>query len=380
MSNILRIITTLDPRYGGPRNGVIESSKSLIKKGFNVDIVTIDRKKINLKIKNLRVINFSNFFGSNYRFSFELIFWLYKNKNNYKYIIIHSIWQFPTLLARFMIKNRYFVYLHGSLDPYFSTEFFKKLKKQIYWYLFEYKNLQKSISVILTSNGEKQNLKKTFVETKKFKKKVIKYGIFKKKINKEKIKKKFLNKFKFLKDQSYYLYLGRFHKKKGIDIIIKAVNKIRKKINSKILLMGPYENLHYKEYLEKLVKKYELENKIFFSNARYDDLKWGAILSSKAMILSSHGENFGISLIESISLGKPILITNKVNIYKEILKFKSGFVSKDNVNSFSRMILNYENLSIKEKKEMTRNSLICFKKNFDLSNTNNKKSELFKFI
>ena len=62
-----------------------------------------------------------------------------------------------------------------------------------------------------------------------------------------------------------------------------------------------------------------------------DDLKWGSILASKAMVLASHGENFGVSLVESLSLGKPVLTTNKVNIHKEILRDKAGFISKDNV-------------------------------------------------
>ena len=43
---ILRIITSLDPKFGGPSRGVLESSKQLAKEGFKVDIVTCDKKKI----------------------------------------------------------------------------------------------------------------------------------------------------------------------------------------------------------------------------------------------------------------------------------------------------------------------------------------------
>ena len=43
--------------------------------------------------------------------------------------IIHELWRFYSLFARLFIKN-YFVFVHGQLDPYFETEFFKKVKKK----------------------------------------------------------------------------------------------------------------------------------------------------------------------------------------------------------------------------------------------------------
>ena len=41
---ILRIIPSLDPRYGGPSKTIIESSLMLIKKGFEVHILTGEQK------------------------------------------------------------------------------------------------------------------------------------------------------------------------------------------------------------------------------------------------------------------------------------------------------------------------------------------------
>ena len=64
----------------------------------------------------------------------------------------------------------------------------------------------------------------------------------------------------------------------------------------------------YEVYIKNLVKKYNLQKKILFSDALYGDSKWGSILASRGMILASHGENFGISVVESLSLGKPVLV------------------------------------------------------------------------
>ena len=128
----MRIITSLDPKYGGPQNGILSSSVQLIKDGFKVDIATCDSKKINIKEhKNIKIINFKSFIGDKYRFSFGLFIWLYKNKKNYDFFLIHGLWQFNSLIARLLLRRRkYYVFTHGQLDPFFGLNLYKKLKKK----------------------------------------------------------------------------------------------------------------------------------------------------------------------------------------------------------------------------------------------------------
>ena len=170
---ILRLVASLDPKYGGPQNGIISSNTQLIKSGFKIDMVAFDPKKlINNEYKNIKIINFRSFIGKNYRFSLKFFFWLWKKRKDYEFFIVHGIWQFNSLAARLLLANKkYFVFTHGQLDPYFSLEFFKKIKKKIYWNLIEKKNLIKSQAILLTSNDEKINLKNTYVNTNKIKKK-----------------------------------------------------------------------------------------------------------------------------------------------------------------------------------------------------------------
>ena len=69
---ILKIISSIDPSYGGPSRGVINTSIHLSKRGYLVDIVTIDKHKFNFDLsKNIRFINFKNYFGINYRFRYR---------------------------------------------------------------------------------------------------------------------------------------------------------------------------------------------------------------------------------------------------------------------------------------------------------------------
>ena len=84
------------------------------------------------------------------------------------------------------------------------------------------------------------------------------------------------------------------------------------------------------------------------------------------MLLPSHGENFGVSLVESMCCGKPVLTTNKVNISKEILRFKAGYISNNDVISFKRIINNFNSLSKSKISKMSKNANLCFKENFNL--------------
>ena len=57
--------------------------------------------------------------------------------------------------------------------------------------------------------------------------------------------------------------------------------------------------------------------------------KWAAFRGAKAFVLPSHQENFGIAVAEALACGCPVLISNKVNIWREIAEGKAGIVTDD---------------------------------------------------
>ena len=382
MSNkikVLRIIATLNPQQGGPIRAIIDNSLAMINQNIKVDILTCDRTSSKFyKSKYINIINQGPSFFGNFYFSYNLFFWLLKNKKNYDFFILHGIWDFKHIVAFMLLNNNYSVFVHGSLHPTQGKGFINKAKKKLYWLIFEKRNLLKSKSLLLTSNNEKAQLDNTFVDTKGIKKVFVKYGILKSNPNKKILLSKFNKKFPFLKNKSFYLYLGRLHKQKGADIIIEAVNKIKLNSNIKILIMGPFIGSKFENKLKLLVKKYKLEKQIFFSNAQFGDIKWGAIYSSKAMLLPSHGENFGISLVEAMSAGKPVLTTFKVNINDIIIKYNAGLISRDNLTNFSKILLQFQTLNKKKKNQISNNALKCFKDNFDISSNHNSLSSYIK--
>ena len=116
---ILKIITTLNPKSGGPQATIIQNSNNLCNNGFSVDILTSDKKNFIKRADHKFKIIKLNTDSKPYNFSFKIIKWIINNKKNYDFFIIHGLWEFNSLLARIFIKKNYFVVTHGQLDPYF---------------------------------------------------------------------------------------------------------------------------------------------------------------------------------------------------------------------------------------------------------------------
>jgi len=364
---ILSIIDSLNLKDGGPSHSLIDMALANNADGLIHDIMYLGSKQ---KIKSQDKIFIKTLDDSKlkYGFSLRLIFWLLKNKKNYDLFIIHGIWQFITLISRIIIPNKYLVFTHGMLDPYFGNEKVKTIKKKIYWNLIEKKNLEKAKFVLSNSNKEFHQLKNTFVNTNKIKFKKVNYGLYPKKINFKICEKKFDKKFKFIKNKKFILYIGRIHPKKGCLMMVKAFSKI-KDSNFLLLLAGDMNN-HYAKNIFEFVKREKLQNKIYFINFIKDQIKWGAIRKAMFTILPSHGENFGVSVVESLYAGTPVICSNKVGIAKIVKKDQAGIIVSDNINSIKSGLIKISNLHKKKIKNFSENSLNSFNKNFNLKINN----------
>src|SRR5690606_21760746 len=138
----------------------------------------------------------------------------------------------------------------------------------------------------------------------------------------------------------YLLYLSRIHQKKGVDLLINAYAEIikseeHKKIKRdfpKLVIAGPGMDSNYGKDLKLLVEENNLGDSIFFPGMLSGDAKWLAFYNADAFILPSHQENFGIAVVEALACKIPVLISNKVNIWRENEKEAAGFRSEEHTS------------------------------------------------
>ena len=69
---------------------------------------------------------------------------------------------------------------------------------------------------------------------------------------------------------------------------------------------------------------------VFFPGMLTGDAKWSTFDAAQVFVLPSHQENFGIAIVEALACAKPVLISDKVNIRREIAKSNAGIVKADN--------------------------------------------------
>ncbi len=281
-------------------------------------------------------------------------------------VIAHGLWQWPGRSALRLKKKYdvpYIVFPHGMLDPWFKENYpLKHLKKQIYW-LWKQSSIMKNASAVCFTTEEEMSLaQKTFwpFDCRKI---VTGLGVQEPPIGEVKQKALFKKKFTTIKGKKLLLYMGRIHPKKGLDLLLTSFVK-QAKSEHVLTIAGPINDQC--GYTQKLVRTYNSSSGVLWTGMLEGDLKWGALRSADAMILPSHQENYGMVVAEACSVGTPVLITNKVNLYREILQYDAGFVDNDNQDGVDNLIKKWISGNVQSKK---LHAINCFKEKLHIYST-----------
>jgi glycosyltransferase involved in cell wall biosynthesis len=366
---ILRVISSVDPAAGGPINGLVNSSRGLVKLGHEVNVISLDDPLSSwVEAFEFPLVSYSSSLGV-YCYSKNFEKWLVGNVDNYDAVIIHGLWQFHSYAAAKACKLHnvpFLVFTHGMLDPWFNkNNYLKTFKKKVYWWLFERYAINNSNAVLFTSEEEKTLARESFSPYSPSEK-VVAYGSPLPDVNLELARDAFLLMNTELKNKKFALYLSRIHEKKGIDLLIDALGKIKNLPNDFVLAIAGPDSKGLKAKLAAQIKKQGLSDRVVWLGMLSGDVKWGAYHAADVFVLPSHQENFGIVVAEALSTATPVLITNKVNIWREINEAGAGLVENDDVAGIERLISRWLALTSLEKTEMSGRAKVCYEANFSI--------------
>ncbi|GAB6069237.1 glycosyltransferase [Thiomicrorhabdus hydrogeniphila] len=367
---ILRIVPSLDPKQGGVAEAVRLSAVTSYPADITIDVVCFDEPTSDWIINEKHFKTFALGKGKTaYAFHFKYLTWLNQNVKKYDAVIIDGLWMFHVwggYICR--MKNvPYFVYSHGMLDPYFNQDHLKYLKKLPFWFLIERNVLQLARSVIYTCEEEKILAQKSFPLF-KAKSSIVSLGIKTPSEKKEVLTNAFLEVYPQFINKKFGLFLSRIHPKKGIDLLIKAIAELDDELPNEfmIAIAGTGDDAYIKT-LQNLAEKLNIAKRFQWLGMITGNVKWGAFSSADFFILPSHQENFGIVVAEALAVGTPVLISDKVNIWREIQEMHTGLVKTDTLEGTKELIQAWLNLSDEQKQTMQKNTVICFEQKFDIA-------------
>ena len=364
---ILQLVHTLDPSVGGVAAAVLALSRGLARRGHKLDIVVLDDSASPWLVDIALPIHALGAGLTSYRYSSKLLPWLKKQGRDYDRVIVNGIWQYLSFAAwrRYAGSSiPYYVFPHGMLDPWFKETFpLKHLKKWLYWPWAEYRVLRDAAAVIFTSEEERSQARKSFWLY-RCREKVSPLGVEAPPISSN-AKLEFLSRYPQLQNARIFLFLGRLHPKKGCDMLLEAFAQMRSNDSISLILAGP-DQVGWESDLRRQVTRLNLTNRVVFTGMLEGSMKQGAFANAEAFVLPSHQENFGISVVEALAASVPVLISNRVNIWREIEADRAGYVESDDLAGTTRLLQNWIGTAPAEREMVRQNARRCFEQRFEV--------------
>lgn len=374
---ILHCISSVNPANGGPIEGLKQLATVNAKFGHMVEVVSLDDPSATwVKTCPVKCHAMGPSHIGKYAYSPRLIPWLKAHAHHYDAVIVNGIWQFHTYACWKALHGGtvpYFVFTHGMLDPWFKRTYpLKHLKKWLFWPWGEYRLLRDAKAVLFTCEEERRLARESFWLY-KCTERVISYGTTQPPLNVAQQQGAFTERFPALTDTRNLLFLGRVHEKKGADLLFKALALVRARrpsdfSNIRLVMAGPADHA-YGVQMQALCKQLQLDDLTVWTGMVQGDLKWGVFRSSDAFVLPSHQENFGIAVAEALACGVPVLISNQVNIWREIEEAGAGFVQADTIEGTERLIEAWLDTPADQWQRMKAQASLCFSQKFDIEQT-----------
>jgi glycosyltransferase involved in cell wall biosynthesis len=367
---LLHLIHSADPASGGPIENVRQMASIYLAHGVDADLVTLDPPDASyLKGFPINLRSAGRTYGGNYGYCPELIPWLKQNRHKYDCVIVNGIWQFHSYACWVALHNTdtpYVVFTHGMLDPWFRRQYLlKHLKKWLYWPWAEYRVLRDAKLVLFTSEEERALAAKSFwlYRVNPF---VVGYGTRVPAFDLDALRREFFDRYPNLQGKRLAIFVGRIHPKKGCDLLIQAFHRtLAQDPDWHLLIVGP-DQVGWQTELQRMSDALGIKDRITWPGMLRDERKWSAFAASEVFVLPSHQENFGIVVAEALACGIPVLISNQVNIWREIERDRAGFVEEDTLAGTVNLLSAWGRLGETERAAMKINARKCFEHYFDL--------------
>lgn len=368
---LLNVIRSVDPASGGMAEGLRQSVLATRAMGHVEEVLTLDGPHDEWVRSFPAATHALGPAAGLYGHSERLVPWLRDNAARYDAVVVHGLWQFHSLAVRRALHGGpvpYFIYPHGMLDPWFKRRYpLKHLKKWLYWPWADYRVLRDAAAVLFTA-GEEARLAAQSFWLYRARPAVVGYGVALGEPAQLGSAEEFVQAWPETRGKRIVLFMARLHPKKGGDLLIEAFAEVADSDASLHLVMaGPDDRSGVRAGLEALAARLGVAHRITWTGMLSGSAKWSALKAAEVFALPSHQENFGIAVVEALAMGVPVLISDKVNIWREVVDSGAGFADSDTVVGALKTLLDWLLLRPEQRDAMRLRAAACFEQHFHMA-------------
>jgi len=343
---VLHVIPSISSKRGGPSKAVVDMVKALRLEGIDASILTTSDnvfyqeasypEGIWFEYQEVPVLMYSCV-GSCYRqireflISPGLTMWLVKNIHNYDIIHVHALFSFPSTVTMIIARLKgvpYIIRTIGQLNAWSLKQSY--WMKRIMLAVVEKANIDGSIGVHVTSSSEEEDVRKLALNAE-----VLNLGLGVNRPERSNLSSS-LNQ----KQQTIFLFLSRLHPKKQLENLLEAFYILQYKHDRAdwLLYIAGDGDPSYVQKLRELANELNLESKITWMGHVTGVKKESVLADSDWFVLPSASENFGISAVEALAFGVPVILSKEVGIADLVSNYRAGIIAPESPEQLSDVL------------------------------------------
>lgn len=375
---LLHIIASCNPGHGGPVEGVLRLHEAFAKAGHSSEMLTLDRPDdpwvaacpMPVHAKGSLQQDGSGPVASFRRWARRspgAVEWLAANVTAYDGVIVDGLWNYATRMARLALPVSgvpYVVFPHGMLDPWFRQRYpLKDVAKRALWLLNEGPLMRAATAGAFTCERELELARSTWKPW-GVRGEIVGYGTSEPPSAPGQVEA-FRQLVPGIGKRPYFLFMSRLHPKKGCEILLDAFEATLAQHDCALVMAGPGDD-DYRQVLLSRPSTRRAGERIVWPGMLQGDAKWGALRGCEAMTLISHQENFGVIVAEALACGRPVIVSDQVNIAPEVERGGAGFVCTTDADSAAAAIRRITSLETDERAAMGVRGRKLFEERFEI--------------
>jgi glycosyltransferase involved in cell wall biosynthesis len=320
---VVHVVPSISKRFGGPSN-VPELVRCLARHGVDTTLLTTDADpegRLDLPLKR-RIVSDGVAYrfhrawrvGGRHRLAPSLWADVCRSIADYDLVHIHWLYNFSSIAAAWAAVAAgvpFVVQPHGSLDPFIVRK--NRRVKRAYLATVGRPLLTRAAAAVFTA--EQERVLAAYAPRRA--EWIVPNGVNLARYESLPPRGTFRSTFPGI-DGPFLLFVGRLSRQKGLDLLLAAFARIaHARRDLWLVLVGP-DHEGYEDQVRTMVRQLDLERRVLFTGMLTGERQLAAFVDADLFVLPSYFENFGTVTIEALACGLPVVISDQVNIHREL--------------------------------------------------------------